>query len=630
MLHFARYTVSIVFCLQLFQFNVSASDYKIIDKLNKYDVKFYFLNLEVSNLTEFIEGSTSILVETITSDIDTIFFELTDSAQVDSVLVESEHADFIHTNNLLQIVLNEISISGEKLYIEIYYRLADSDPNLNRGVGTKTIAGGKSVTWTLSEPFYSYNWFPCKQVLEDKADSLYLFFTVADSLMVGSNGLLTAITELSDGRRRFEWKSFYPTDYYLISFAVANYLDYSFYTKMSDTDSILVQNYVYNDSTFFLSNKDKIDATGNLLKVFQDHFGPYPFSNEKYGHCIAPIGGGMEHQTMTTLGNFGFTLIAHELAHQWFGDNVTCQNWQDIWINEGFASYCEYIAIENLGTEQELQEWLSEAFNLIVSEPDGSIYVPQSDSTSSSRIFNYRLTYRKGAYMIHMIRHELGNDKLFFEVLKTYQERYKNSVASVYDFVSVLQEVSERDFSTFFNQWYFGEGYPILSFYWNQHSDTLTVRVEQEVSAPLVTPFFDLLIDFRISYLGGDTLVQFRQSSPGVDFNMVLDKKIYQIIPDPYNNLLAEIETVIREHINDSTVRFAVFPNPSTNEVYIENYDIGLPFTAKLYDSKGAFIDETKNSGAFGSFNISDLAPGIYQIIVWREQYKEVFKIAKL
>lgn len=625
-----KYAVAVLFLLQLPLQQAFNSDYYTILKLNSYDVKCYFLDLEVDNLSEYIKGSVSIVIEIVEPETDTLLLELTDSAHIDSIHVNNQIMVFQHTNDLIYIPLNEPSTAGSVLILTVFYELTDATTTTNRGISTKSISSGKSVTWTLSEPFYSKNWFPCKQVLDDKADSLYLFFTVPDSIKVGSNGLLTAITELPDGKRRFEWKSYYPMAYYLISFAVADYLDYSFYTQINNSDSILVQNYVYNDSVFFLENKIKIDATGDILKVFHERFGPYPFSNEKYGHCIVPIGGGMEHQTMTTLGNFDFRLVAHELAHQWFGDNVTCQNWQDIWINEGFASYSEYIALENLKTEQDLQNWLSEALDLVVSEPDGSIYIPENDSINSSRIFDYRLSYRKGAYVIHMIRHELGSDDLFFEVLKTFQERYKDDVADVNDFISVLQDVSQKDFTVFFNQWYYGEGYPTLDFYWNQHHDTLSIRIDQEVSAPEVTPFFDLLIDFNIKYLGGDTLVQFRQSTPESSFQISLDKRVYQIIPDPNRNLLAQIRIVQRELDADSTAKFTVFPNPVTNEVYIENYDVGLPFNVKLYDSNGALIDETTSSNVFVQLDTSALAPGIYQIVVWRDKYNEIFKIAKL
>ncbi len=104
---------------------------------------------------------------------------------------------------------------------------------------------------------------------------------------------------------------------------------------------------------YFKQNKAAIDKTGDLILLYSDLFGDYPFANEKYGHCVAPFGGGMEHQTMTTLVNFSFLLVAHELAHQWFGDFVTCSTWQDIWINEGFASYAEYLANQYLKSQED-------------------------------------------------------------------------------------------------------------------------------------------------------------------------------------------------------------------------------------------------------------------------------------
>jgi len=630
MLQYLKKLLHIVICCFIYFIQVFSSDNNVIEKLNAYDVKFYFLDLEVDNISQYIEGCTTVLIETVNPDIDTIFLELTDSARVDSIHINDQPVSFTHSENLLHIPLLGPIIPETLISVTVFYNVTNKNKDDNRGVSTEIASFGKSVTWTLSEPFSSKSWFPCKQILDDKADSLYLFFTVPDSVRVGSNGILTSISEMPGGKWRFEWKSYYPVAYYLISFAVADYMDYSFYVSMNVTDSVLIQNYIYNDSSFFTTNKESIDATSQILEVFNDHFGPYPFSSEKYGHCIAPIGGGMEHQTMTTLGNFSFLLVAHELAHQWFGDNVTCQNWQDVWINEGFASYCEFIALENLKTNQEVQEWLSEAFNLVVSEPDGSIYIPETDSANQSRIFNYRLSYRKGAYVIHMIRHELGDDQLFFDVLRTFQERYKDNVADINDFISVLEELSQKDFSAFFNQWYYGEGYPTLDFYWTQNQDTLSIKIQQEVSAPSVTPFFNLLLDLNINYLGGDTLIQLRQTSPESIFNIVLNERVYQLTPDPENKLLAKIRSVVREFDEDSASRFMAFPNPADNNIFIENYNIGLPFTAKLYSPGGVLIHEIEGSGAFGNFDVSALNTGIYQIVVLRDQHKEVFKIAKL
>src|SRR5690606_1979392 len=149
--------------------------------------------------------------------------------------------------------------------------------------------------------------------------------------------------------------------------------------------------------------------------VLDSLIGPYPFPSEKYGHAQFSWPGGMEHQTMSFMGNFAFELIAHELIHQWFGNMVTCGSWQDIFLNEGFATYLTGVCVENLLEEQWWDRWKSVRKDIVFEKPDGSIFV--SDTTEVPVIFNGRLTYTKGAYLLHMLRWILG-DESFFRVLK--------------------------------------------------------------------------------------------------------------------------------------------------------------------------------------------------------------------
>jgi aminopeptidase N len=597
--------------------------------LNNYDVTFYFLDLEVNNTSIDLSGCVTVQAVLVNPETDTLVLELIDEVTVDSVLLDGDNLPFSHSDDFVIFALPPGYQEEDLLEMKVFYNITGIETNRRLGIFNRETSDGKQVTYTLSEPYYAKTWFPCKQVLSDKADSVYVFLTMADTLMAGSNGLLTHVEPLGNDRKRYEWKSYYPVAYYLPSFSVANYMDYSFMASAGDGDSVLIQNYIYNDSIYFLKNKEDIDATADIMEVFSEAMGPYPFRKEKYGHCISPLGGGMEHQTMTTLGNFSFELVAHELAHQWYGDYVTCVDWQNIWINEGFASYGEYIAIERLRSEDEAVNWLVYAHDLAMSSQNSSIFVPKSELENVSRIFDYSLTYRKGASIIHMIRHEVG-DELFFNILRQFLNDYSDSVATADDFKNTAEQVSGWDFDVFFQQWFYGTGYPVLDVAWESRNDSLYIYLDQTGSDPSGTPFFNILVDFKIEYFGGDTLVQFRQENASETFVMPFQERVFRITPDPDDWLLREIRGVYRI-LPDTSVHYHMFPNPAENIVYIEHYKIGLPFSVKIYNLNGILLRETEERGVFAEMDLSDLSAGIYNVVVSDDNgHKEIFQLVKL
>lgn len=500
-----------------------------------YDVKFYHLDITVNRTSALIHGSVEMVLELSETSPDSLVFDMGNNLIADSVINGEVKTGFNHADNLL--IIYNLRHTNNTVKIKIFYRSGNLK-GLRGGIYNSTDKmWDRNVTWTISEPFDSRTWFPCNQDLNDKADSVYVFVTTSVDNKAGSNGILTNTEYLPGNMVRYEWKTLHPVAYYLISFAVSNYSEYSFNALTKSGDTIPVVNYIYDDPAFLSTNKETIDKTADFIDLFTNLFGPYPFSDEKYGHCIVPSGGGMEHQTMTTLDRFSFNLVSHELAHQWFGNYVTCGSWQDIWINEGFASYAEYLALEFLKPGPEADNWMSEAHRFSKSAA-GSIYVPDNDAENVRRIFDYSLSYKKGAAIIHMIRHKIGNDILFFSILRDYLFKFGNGNAIGMDFCDLLEEKTGIDFTDFFNQWYFGQGYPMFDISWKQEGNILKITSVETTTG--LTPFFNITIDLRLSLENGNEMVITREQESETEvWEVSVEDEISDIEADPYRWLIA-------------------------------------------------------------------------------------------
>ena len=318
---------------------------------NKYDTKFHHLNLNLERNSIAISGNVKTIAKVVSGSLDTFAYELHPNFTIDSILVEGINSPFSRIAGDVFVTVSGYS-QDDLITIQTFYRgfaPTGASAAIGNGYSTGTSQSwGNVVSWSLSQPYAAYEWWPCKQQLTDKIDSSWVFVTTDSINKCGSNGVLTNVVDLNNGKKRFEWKSKNPIAYYLISVATARYIEYSYYAYPANSDSVLIQNFIYNNPQTLPNFINDINDTGDMLELFADLFGPYPFANEKYGHCMAPFSGGMEHQTMTSQGFFNFTLTAHELGHQWFGDYVTCKTWSDIFVNEGLASYTEFLALQYL------------------------------------------------------------------------------------------------------------------------------------------------------------------------------------------------------------------------------------------------------------------------------------------
>jgi aminopeptidase N len=569
-----------------------------IAQTNQYDVHYYFLNLNLTDTSTQVSGSAE-MHATALSDLDTALLEFSTAYTISSIEADGIPVMYSHQNTALRIPVNKLQ--GQPFKIRVTYSGAPiNNGSMYIGDGlfnSPQTTNFNAVTFTYSEPFSAYKWFPVKQSLKDKADSCAVWITVPDSCKAGSNGILEQVVDLANGTHRFEWKHRHPIDYYLISLAVSKYQEYNITAYPTGSSPVLIQNYIL--PSMLQTNQPYIDTVADMMELFADSFGPYPFADEKYGHCIVPFLGGMEHQTMTTLGGFAMDLTSHELAHQWFGDNVTCSSWADIWVNEGLASYAEYLMLENLSPGDELQNMLNvHAHVMFPNNPGGSVWV--QDSLDSGSIFDQRLVYDKGAAIMHTLRFLVGDDQLFFDALKQYQIIYKDSVASGIQLVEVFENISGKDFADFLEEWYFGEGYPTYSVRWNKAGNDLLLEINQTTSYSFVTPFFTNDLELRFERNGlADTIIRFPIN--GLQNYLVIpNASAYTNITaiDPNNWICNKSNGII----NDTTLHFSagltnasvkplvnIYPNPSDGPLTVEMNTPGNYYLL-LLDSKGSRI----------------------------------------
>ncbi|MDQ6903436.1 MAG: M1 family metallopeptidase, partial [Bacteroidota bacterium] len=424
-----------------------------------FDVKYYRCEWQVDPAVRFISGKVTSYYK-ITTSADYITFDLTDSLNVDSVIQKNIVLPFAHANNTITINFAATIVSGTIDSVSIYYH--GIPPNTGFGSFVTTAHAGVPVLWTLSEPYGSRDWWPCRNGLDDKTDSIDVIITNALNYTAASNGLRQS--EIINGRNKItHWKHRYPIATYLVCMAVTNYAEFDTSVLIGNTN-LPMQTFCYPESfDLFKLNTPLVLKT---LQFYSSIFGDYPFIKEKYGHVQFGWGGGQEHQTSTFIVTPNESLMSHELAHQWFGDKITCGSWQDIWLNEGLATHLASMDLETKYTLTVTPTRKKEIEN-ITSLPGGSVWV--DDTTNANRIFNTRLSYTKGSHLLYMLRWKLG-DSIFFKGMRRYfnDSSIAFGFARTSDFKRNLEAASGVDLKEFFDDWFYGQGYPSSNVQWTQ------------------------------------------------------------------------------------------------------------------------------------------------------------------
>lgn len=525
---------------------------------------------------------------------------------------------FSHINNVLTIYLNQLFLPGDTIHLYVKYQHNDLVDN--------AFYANNGYVFTDCEPEGARRWFPCYDSPDDKAQFELIAGTPA-TVKLGSNGILADSVMVAD-TLFYHWIS---TDkvatYLMVVSAYSNYsLDIRYWLRTSNPSDSVELRYYYQPG----ENPEAVEEIiHEAIAYFSEIFCDHPFSKNGFA-TVGPqfSWGGMENQTLTSLhpNNWSEYLAVHEFAHQWFGDMITCKSWADIWLNEGFATYSESLWAEHAygyeayreDVENNANYYLNSNPGWAISNPDWAVNTP-----SSSVLFNYPITYAKGASVHHLLRYTLG-DSLYFESLRQYAQNpgLQYESAEIADFVDAVNSATGDDYTWFFDQWIFEPNHPVYNnIYWiEQLPDErwrITFTVHQVQDTP---PFFKMPIELRVIGQNNlDTTLRMMNDQNHQSFVFESEEKITNLFFD-FNNeiVLKEGSTLVGIRPDEgSQPGFDIVPvrNQKTLRVNILTAGTRQQCKLTLSDLTGRTVkDFSQQIHGEGEYNLNsgDLKTGIY------------------
>jgi aminopeptidase N len=505
------------------------ADFERTFNQDQFDVQHYDLSMDLNTTSNTLTGDNIVTALVVGADISTLELDLASNLTVSAATSDGAATTWSHVGGLVTIDLDRVYVNGETVTVSLDY---SGNPSAGGAFGWNSY-GGSDMIWTLSEPYGARTWWPCKDVNTDKSESMDIRVTVPDNLIVASNGNLLSDVDNGNGTRSFHWHTDHPIVPYLVSLAIHPYaVNSDWYTPQAGGDDMEVRFYVFPDQVG--------DAAENHAKVVPmldamvPAFGEYPFVDEKYGHAQFLWGGGMEHQTMTSMGGFWESVIAHELGHQWWGDEITCADFGHIWLNEGFASWSEAVWFEDQGGPEAYRQYM----DTMAYYGGGTVIV---ENPYSDNIFDGNLSYDKGAWLVHMLRGQLG-DTDFFAGLAEYRNQYGGGSATSEQLRDVLEGVSGKDLDAFITQWVYGEYFPVYRMEWSETAGGVDLTVEQIQDN---TGLFTMDLPVRVTTDQGVTDFMVPNSLVSEDYFLAVSGVVESVQLDPDHWILRQVQTSV-------------------------------------------------------------------------------------
>lgn len=528
-------------CLGWFATMAPADNYP---RQSGVDALNYVFRLTLSDDTDEIAGEAIIDLRFVRDDLIDFTFDLAsvkDGKGMSVSEVESGIAplQFKHQADLLRITLGSPSKAGERKQFTVRYRGVPAG-----GLRILKNKFGERCFFSENWPNNARQWLPMIDHPYDKATSEFII-TAPVKYQVVANGLLQEETDLGDGRRLTHWKQSVPIASWLNAVGVAQFAVH----HAGRVKGVELQTWVYHQER--LTGPAWFETTAReAMEFFSERIGPYSY--EKLANVeAAGFGGGTEHASAIFYGEnsiltnpatgvvrSGTGLIAHEIAHQWFGNSVTEKDWDDVWLSEGFATYFTLLFTEHYRGRDAfvagLQRSREQVFTVEKRSP--GVAVLHSNLADMKNVLN-QLVYQKGGWTLHMLRSVMGTEK-FWTSIREYYRRYRDGSASTDEFRRVMEENSGLELSWFFKQWLARAGSPVVEGGWRY--DAATKRVVLELAQMQAGDAYRLPLEIGFTIDGAPKIERIELTQKQQHFEIAVDKEPATVTLDPNTWLLMD------------------------------------------------------------------------------------------